>query len=172
MQKVYLAGGMRSEWRKRIKEDCAGFIFFCPVDKESAQTMTVDEYGTWDLHYIKQADIVFGYMERTNPSGIGLACEMGMAYGLGKTVILVLEAGSQHLSDEKLAFMRKVAHITFSKFQDGVDYLKTFRLRPLSDSSGVVASPSVRCENSSEKREKRSRNQRRKKTKTKEGSPR
>jgi nucleoside 2-deoxyribosyltransferase len=129
MQKVYLAGGMRIDWRERIKKECRGLVFFCPVDKETSRAMTVDEYGTWDLHYIKQADIVFGYMERTNPSGIGLACEIGMAYGIGKTVILVLEKDSQHFPDEKLAFMRKVAHITFSDLQEGINYLKTFRLR-------------------------------------------
>lgn len=121
-----MAGGMRSDWRARIKRECPEFIFFCPVDKENAQTMTVDEYGTWDLHYIRQSDIVFGYMERTNPSGIGLACEIGLAYGIGKTVILVIEENSEHFDDEKLAFMRKVAHITFSKFEDGIKYLKTF----------------------------------------------
>lgn len=134
MQKVYLAGGMRSDWRARIKKECQGFIFFCPVDKETSRTMTVDEYGTWDLHYIKQAEIVFGYMERTNPSGIGLACEMGLAYGIGKTVILVLEKNSQHFDDEKLAFLQKVAHITFSTFEDGMEFLKTFKLKSFSDS--------------------------------------
>jgi nucleoside 2-deoxyribosyltransferase len=128
MQKVYLAGGMNSDWRTRIKTECQGFNFFCPVDKETSQTMTVDEYGTWDFHYIKQADIVFSFMERTNPSGIGLACEMGLAYGIGKTVILVLETGSQHFADENLAFLRKVAHITFAELQEGVEYLKAFKL--------------------------------------------
>ncbi len=134
MQKVYLAGGMRGEWREQIKKECKGLIIFCPVDKESSQTMTVDEYGTWDLHYIKQADIVFGYMERTNPSGIGLACEMGLAYGLGKTVILVLEKNSQHFADENLEFLRKVAHITFAELREGIDYLGAFRLKSDLDS--------------------------------------
>jgi len=134
MQKVYLAGGMRVDWREGIKKECKGLVFFCPVDKESSQVMSVDEYGTWDLHYIKQADILFGYMERTNPSGIGLACEMGMAYGMNKTVILVLEKGSEHFADDKLEFLRKVAHITFSELQEGINYLKTFRLKADADS--------------------------------------
>jgi nucleoside 2-deoxyribosyltransferase len=129
MQKVYLAGGMRVDWREHLKRECGGFIFFCPVDKETSHHMTVDEYGTWDLHHIKQADIIFGYMERTNPSGIGLACEIGAAYGMGKTVILVLEKDSKHFDDEKLAFMRKVAHITFTELQDGIKYLKTFGVK-------------------------------------------
>lgn len=128
MQKVYLAGGMCRDWRARIKRECQGLIFFCPVDKETSRTVGVDEYGTWDLHYIKQADIVFAYMERTNPSGIGLACEIGMAYGIGKTVILILEEENEYFDEEKLAFMRKVAHITFSKFEDGLEYLKRFGL--------------------------------------------
>jgi nucleoside 2-deoxyribosyltransferase len=128
MQKVYLAGGMQNRWREQIKNECTEFIFFCPVDKESSRTMTVEEYGTWDLHYLRQADILFCYMEKSNPSGIGLACEMGFAYGIGKTIILVLEQENQYFSDDRLSFLRRVSHITFSKFSDGVEYLKAFNL--------------------------------------------
>lgn len=119
---------MRSCWREEIKETCNGFLFFCPKDKEVSRDMNVDEYGTWDLHYIKQCDIMFCYMEKSNPSGIGLACEMGFGYALGKTVILVLEDENEKIPEEYLAFLKKVSHVTFSDFQAAVNYLKTFVL--------------------------------------------
>lgn len=126
MTKVYLAGGMRSEWRDRVKAECKGFIYFCPADKERSGQMSLDEYATWDLHYVRQADVVFGHMESSNPSGIGLACEIGVAYGLGKTVILVLEPNNKHTDDKYLAFLKKVANITFSQLEEAISYLQLF----------------------------------------------
>ncbi len=122
-QKVYLAGGMRLGWRKKIKR--LGMLFFDPAQKESKKSMTLEEYVTWDLHYIKQCNIIFCYMEKTNPSGIGLAAEMGYAKGLGKTVILVIEPNDTQ-EDRYLAFLRKVSDIVFEDFEEGLKYLKLF----------------------------------------------
>jgi len=126
MQQVYLAGGMETDWRERVSQECDGLSFISPVEKEVNLDMNLHEYSAWDLHYVRQADIVFGYMERTNPSGIGLACEIGFARGLSKTVILVLEPENIHFSDSKLAFMRSVADITFEDLKRGVEYLGSF----------------------------------------------
>ena len=76
---------------------------------------------------IKDSQIVFGYMETTNPSGVGMACELGYAYALGKTVILVLEKDNQHQKDRYLRWMEKVAHVTFENFNEGVAYLHKFQ---------------------------------------------
>lgn len=124
---------MRSEWREKIKNECKEFVFFCPKDKEVSQEMIVEEYGTWDLHYIKQCDIMFCYMEKTNPSGIGLACEMGFGYGIGKTIILILEEENEFINSTYLAFLKKVSHVCFSNFQDAVKYLKTFSIKTTVD---------------------------------------
>jgi len=37
------------------------------------------EYTYWDLHFVEQADIVFAYLEKENPSGFGLTLEIGFA---------------------------------------------------------------------------------------------
>jgi nucleoside 2-deoxyribosyltransferase len=131
MQKIYLAGGMQTQWREKIKRECKEFTLFCPKDKEVSYAMIIEEYGTWDLHYIKQADIIFAYMEKTNPSGIGLACEMGFAFGIGKTVILVLEEDNKHIEARYLEFLKKVSHVTFSNFEAGIKYLKSFHLKSI-----------------------------------------
>jgi nucleoside 2-deoxyribosyltransferase len=128
--KVYLAGGYRSNWQDQVKE-LEGLIFYDPKEKERpagapSVPMSLEEYGTWDLHHIKQSDIVFVNMERTNPSGIGLSVEAGYARGLGKTVILVLEPNHETQQDRYLQFLRKAADITFNNLEDAIEYLNSF----------------------------------------------
>lgn len=131
-QKVYLAGGFRSNWQAEVKK-LDGFIWLDPREKERPNgveiPMTVNEYGTWDLHFIKQADIVFVYAERTNTSCIGLSVESGFAKGIGKTIILVLEPNHETIKDAYLQFLKKAANITFETLQDGLDYLQSFKIK-------------------------------------------
>lgn len=86
--KIYLAGGMATEWRGFVTGSCGWATFYDPtlsgLDFPSGYTM-------WDLRAIADSDIVLGYFEKSNPSGIGLACEIGYAKGLGKMIILVNE---------------------------------------------------------------------------------
>jgi nucleoside 2-deoxyribosyltransferase len=124
--KVYLAGGHRGNWRDNIKaafllNDSYDAEFFDPAQHGLEE---LDQYGVWDLYHVKRSDIVFGYMERTNPGGFGLACELGYAYGLGKTVILCLENDHTLYKDRYLDFMKKVANITFNDFGEAVAYLQ------------------------------------------------
>lgn len=133
-QTVYLAGGFKSNWANDVRESLEGYPirFIDPKTKEFKNgervTMDVNEYGKWDLHFIRQSDIVFVFVERDNPSCIGLACEAGYAKGLGKTVITVLKKGNLHTEDRYLSFITQVSDITFENFSDGVDYLKSFCL--------------------------------------------
>jgi len=123
--KVYLAGGMRSGWQSDLQS--LNLDFIDPTDKEPERNLSLNEYGSWDLHYVKNCDIVFAYMEKDNPAGTGMAVEIGYAKGLGKTVILCLEENNQHINDRYLAFMKTVADITFKDFQEAVNYLKLFK---------------------------------------------
>ncbi len=129
--KVYLAGGFKSNWQAEIKK-LDGFIWLDPREKERPKgvevPMTVNEYGTWDLHFIKQSDIVFVYAERTNTSCIGLSVEMGYAKGIGKTVILVLEPNHETIKDAYLQFLKKAASITFETLEDGMNYLSSYKI--------------------------------------------
>lgn len=125
MQKVYLAGGLQSDWQSKVKE-LSGFKFLCPREKETPD-MTLDEYSTWDLHFVKSADIIFAYMETGNPSGIGMSIEMGYAKALGKTIILVLEDCGER--NKSLSFMKKAADITFDNLSQGIFYLEKFNIQ-------------------------------------------
>lgn len=132
MTKIYLAEGMRSNWQDQVmnikRYPDQTMTFYDPRNKnvENERKLSLEEYGTWDLHYIKQCDIVFGYMERDNPSGVGMACELGYAFCIGKTVITVIESGNLHQEDRYIQFMKKVSHITFDTLEEGIEYLKTF----------------------------------------------
>lgn len=124
--KIYLAGGLRSGWQDKLKKLLPDVELISPLDKDD-KSMNVMEYGTWDLHYIKQCDLVFAYMERINPSGIGLSCEIGFAYGIGKTVITCLEPENEHIKDAYLQFIKKVSHIVYDDFDSAVKYLKNYK---------------------------------------------
>lgn len=123
---VFLSGGFRSKWQDRVVEKLGeNFIFYNPLAHNLSDS---EEYTAWDLHYVRKCDIVFAYMEASNPSGYGLILEIGLAYGLGKTVILVDERSAV---DEDFARYFKMAYhtadVTFDNFDKGVEYLSTFK---------------------------------------------
>lgn len=129
-QIVYLAGGFKSDWAIRVKECSDNLLYINPKEKEYKRgeriVMDVNEYGRWDLHFIKQSDVVFVYVERSNPSCIGLCCEAGYAKGLGKTVITILEPNHETIKDAYLSFITQVSDIVFEDLDSGIAYLKSF----------------------------------------------
>lgn len=122
-QTVYLAGGFNSDWRDKVKL-CTNVEFIDPKEKEIKKEFTWFEYGCWDLHYIKQTDICFVYMEKTNPSGFGLSVEIGYAKAMNKTVILILENG--HEKDKYLQFLKTVADVVYDNLDEGISFLSSF----------------------------------------------
>ena len=123
--KVFLSGGFKSNWQKRVIDQLEEFfIFFNPRDHGLENT---DFYTTWDIHFVKECDIFFGFMEATNPSGYGLAFELGLAYAYNKTIILVDE---RSVKDELFSRYFKILHnpsgVVLSDLEDGISYLKKF----------------------------------------------
>jgi nucleoside 2-deoxyribosyltransferase len=116
--RVYLAGGLNSNWQDAVIAACPGMEFENPRDNG---TERLEEYGPLDFHRIKRSELVFAYLEADNPSGWGLATEVGYAYGLGKTVILVNEK-----ADEAVRFISTAAHVTFGSLDEGVAFLREF----------------------------------------------
>lgn len=85
--RFYLAGGMRGErdWQNEVSDRLvySGHEFFDP--REHGLTDSY-HYTKWDLGAVATADGVIAFMAKDNPSGIGLALEVGMAIGMGKPV--------------------------------------------------------------------------------------
>lgn len=102
------------------------FEYLDPKIKEfingERKNLTLEQYTTFDLHYIRQSDIVFVYYEKTNP-GVGALIEAGYAKGLGKTVILVLEKDHETIKDRYLDFVKGVSDIYFDNLEEGIEYL-------------------------------------------------
>lgn len=85
------------------------------------------QYTLWDMHHIRSADILFGYMEKDNPSGYGLATEIGYAKGLGKTVILIDEKSrADKQFSQYFTMVREVADIVLDSLGEGINILKVF----------------------------------------------
>lgn len=125
--KVFLSGGFSSNWQAEvIKSTDDKFIFFNPREHGLEDS---DFYTTWDIHYVKECDILFAYMESTNPSGYGLAFELGVAYALNKTIILIDEKSNPNESFGKyFKILYKPSGAVFNNFNAGIEYLKKFAL--------------------------------------------
>jgi hypothetical protein len=116
MKTVYLAGGMKELWRKRVKLLSPAYVYFDPCDHH---LILPSQYTFWDLEAIRRCDYVFGYMEKTNPSGVGLALEIGYAVGLGKPVFFV----NEKKDDEHWHIVQKTATVVFDDIYTGIDFL-------------------------------------------------
>lgn len=125
--KIYLAGGMKSNWQNKVLSRYGdSFIFFNPQDHKLE---TEKEYTIWDLHFVKEADIIFAYMDKHNPSGYGLTLEIGYARALNKTIILVDERSSEDTSFHNyFKIVKESASIVFDDFESGLNYLERFSI--------------------------------------------
>jgi len=89
--RVFLSGGFRSGWQDGVVRAYPGVSY---LDPRRHGLELPSQYTAKNLADIAEADIVFAHMDVDNPSGFGLALEVGFAKALGKPVIL---------SDEKSA---------------------------------------------------------------------
>lgn len=124
---VYLAGGMSTGWQDQIiKKYGNEFHFFNPRDHQLDNPI---EYTTWDLYFVDKCDILFGYMEKDNPSGFGLALEIGYAKALGKTIILVDERSSSDESfSKKFKIIKASSNLIFDDIVSGMKFLERFSI--------------------------------------------
>jgi hypothetical protein len=125
--KVFLSGGFKSNWQSEVIEQLKGqFVFFNPREHGLEHS---DFYTTWDIHFVKDCDIIFAYMEESNPSGYGLAFELGLAHSLNKTIILVDEKSKT--SESFARFFRilyKPSGVVLDNLNDGIEYLRKFSI--------------------------------------------
>lgn len=123
--KVYLAGGMRHNWRDYFREILPTFQFYDPSRHGLRDEI---EYTKWDLNHIRLADVVVAYMEEDNPSGIGMSLEIGYAAALGKPVILY---DARSPIDDRFSRYMGMARIVCENvysLQEVVERLKTYEL--------------------------------------------
>ena len=123
LPQVYLCGGMRSNWQDAViksvedphEERCG---FFDPRDKRE-EAMSTREIVDQDLAWIDRCDVVFAYLEESNPYGANLAMEIGYAKAKGKYIIFVDE---KELREFMMA--RESADKLFSSFEEGIKWFQ------------------------------------------------
>lgn len=92
-RRIYLSGGYVSDWRERVYEALEDFdVELCDprfkLEGIPNSEIGVRIYGPMDRLRIDESDIVFGYLEATNPTPINVIAECCYALGKGKLVIL------------------------------------------------------------------------------------
>lgn len=128
--KIYLAGGMRSNWQDTVKAALAEAYTKPVLYLDPRQHGSRDEnlYTSWDLAAVEASNILFVYLEKDNPDGHGLALEIGFALGMAqagaapKHVIYVEEPG--HPASRYLGMARACADETLSSLEDGPQALQ------------------------------------------------
>jgi nucleoside 2-deoxyribosyltransferase len=141
MKKVYLAGGFarkgKVDWREALYNTFGNVFwgnkvyFYDPFLKERdvryKEVMLPDKnYWVWDKYAIKDSDIFFCYLQKTNP-GIGLYLELGYAHALDKTIILVIEYGNgeEAIADRYRNECMSFADSTFYSLDSGIKFLES-----------------------------------------------
>jgi len=95
LKKIYLSGGTVTGWQDRVISELEELdvdfynparLVLGPLDKPEPRI-----YSPMDKTKIAECDIIFGYLEKTNPTPINVALEFGYAIGLGKRSVLCNE---------------------------------------------------------------------------------
>lgn len=123
MKQIYLAGGFKSGWQdiviSSINNKEVRFI-----DPRIHGIENSDEYTEWDLNAVKESDILFAFMEASNPGGYALALEIGYAKAIGKTIIFVDDVHAHDPARSRfLDMLRSSADFSFYTIKDGITCL-------------------------------------------------
>jgi len=114
--KVYLAGGIGSNWQDRVVEAAPDDEY---LDPRNHGLTDEKMYTQWDLAAIREADIIFAYLQADNPAGHNMAFELGFAHALGKPILFVNE--SQKF-ERFVGMLRAVSQAYFNNFDDALAY--------------------------------------------------
>ena len=115
---------MRSGWQDKVKAVSPRFTFLDPRAHGLKDSL---EYAKWDLAAVRASDVVVAFLELSNPSGIGLALEVGYARALGKRIILIDEkSAADEVTARHFAIVRACADVVFDDFDGGLLYLRGF----------------------------------------------
>lgn len=120
MKKVYLAGGFRSGWQNIVKKNVKNAIFLDPSLHDIDDPA---KYTAWDLNAVLESDIIFAYMELSNPAGYAMSLEIGYAKALNKTIIFAEETLPQPRR-RHFDMVRQVCDFHTTTLEDGINILK------------------------------------------------
>jgi hypothetical protein len=126
--KIFLSGGLHSNWQDHVVATLGSDILY--LNPRMHGLTDPKHYTNWNLQAVDAADLVFAYMEATNPSGYGLALEVGYALGRSTPVILVDERScGESPFDRYFAQVSEAATVCFNSLDEGLDYVRMLPLR-------------------------------------------
>lgn len=114
--KVYLSGGMYSDWQNKMP-NMKNVQYFDPryVSQTSAINFVND-----DLDAVRDSDLIFCYIEKDNPSGIGTSWECAIAKENNIPIITVWEKGYVD------PFFACHSLYLYTDFNSGIEKLKKY----------------------------------------------
>jgi len=133
---IYLSGGFHSDWAEKVRKETGeeDFNFLNPIKNVSSGYLELSEeekeeksrnarqclWWPQDKLAIEKADIIFCYLEDYRPAilGTGMIFELGMAYALGKMVILINKIEHRYYREFEHLF------ISFKTLEEGINFLK------------------------------------------------
>lgn len=116
--KIYLAGGTHSGWQGEVIKVASKHTYFDPrtdADQRFAYKWTLQE-----TEGMRVCDLVFAYFEFQNPSGLGLAKEIGWA--------TILEIPVWYIDEHERinAFLCACSQRVYSDFRKAVRDLSSY----------------------------------------------
>ena len=117
--KVYLAGGQKSGWQDRVKEYVPNNQYFDP--RKDADQRFAYRFVQKDIELLQSSDLVFAYFEVGNPSGLGLAFEIGQAVACNIPVWYIDE------HDRMNTFLCACSKRVYSEFNQAVIDLRELK---------------------------------------------
>jgi len=124
--RIYLAGGFHSTWQAKVKQACeAAGKSFLFIDPSTNGLRNPHNYTSWDMRGVELADIIFAYMQSSNPGGYATAAEVGYARGLGgKSIIFVDDFGPEDESRSRyFEMVRQMSDYKFTGLDRAIVFL-------------------------------------------------
>ncbi len=120
--RVYLAGGLLTDWQERatrlLRQKNPEIDVLDPRALKS-RNLPIEEVADIEREWIRNADVVLAFLEGDNPLPMGLCAELGFANALGKQTLLV--DGCNNQKSKWLAGFTK--SLVFTSLEEAVDSL-------------------------------------------------
>jgi nucleoside 2-deoxyribosyltransferase len=122
--KIYLAGGFYSGWQDKVIAALDGHDYVTFFDPRGSGLKDPRDYTEWDVAHILDCDIVFAFLEASNPGGANTAFELGCAHMLKRFDVKVVIFVYEERSDIRYWSMTKItADAVFTDLEAGIRHL-------------------------------------------------
>lgn len=130
--KVFLSGSTNAIWQDRVIARCPENVTW--FDPRTLSTQPMRDIALTERQWLDDCDIVFLYLDPSNPSGLGSAFEVGYAFAYGKHILFVDEQQTEHTR-----WLASHCAETVTSLEDGIQALEALLAR----GDAIVTDPSA-----------------------------